>query len=138
MPIAFDPTQTRPFALRVDRDKPVETRPVFLCRAVTRREKIKHRELAESLTGFDGSDDDFYGKLIDHILTGVTGWRNVRRPGEDHDAEFSREGLESVLTDQEIIELFRGWPTAWDVTEADAGESTPPAPSGAEQSAPNA
>jgi len=125
MPIAFDPDTRVPFWLASDADKPKETRPTFECIAPTRRQMIQYAKLKEEAIA-ETNDDAFFEKLIDAVLFGVKGWKNMPTP-------FSRDALYD-LTDDELLELFHGWPRASRLTETDLKNSRSQLPADAASS----
>jgi len=135
MPIALDPQETRLFWLDRDKDKPLSTRPVFECRAFSRKKRIEYQrlrdEIAELKDATRENDQRFDDLIKKSIEMGVVGWRNFGK-------EYSFDNLEDTLTDLELIELHAGWPTAFEITDKDRKNSQSLLQSDAENSAKDA
>lgn len=111
MPLSADPDRLAEFSLATDRDKPAESRPVFLCRFMTRREHQKIDDLFSRALAED--DPSARWQLLRQIIEiGVVGWRNFGR-------EFSIDAIADVLSDLEIWELARDYRFAVLLSEAD-------------------
>lgn len=95
MPLAFDKDATTPIWLESDANKPIETRPVFLARFLTRREMRKFRETltqrsaeidALNKARQDGTPlprvdgDAVFADIVGVIRACITGWRNMIGP----------------------------------------------------------
>lgn len=115
MPISADPDATAEYSLASDADKPAESRPVFICRFMTRKE---HRHVADLVQeAYDTpatpeGDAECYRLLIEAIGIGVVGWRNIAIP-------FDLSRLDEALSDREFWELARNYPGAVRSTERD-------------------
>lgn len=122
MPIALDPNETAPVALRSDTDKPEAERPVFLFRHLTR----KHRRQVDAWTAelYAAESDEVVEGLLDKvILHGLAGWRNM---GTDYDPAK----LDDILTGAEKMELALVYPR--EVTRVELSKKkasgSPPSP----------
>lgn len=98
MPIACDPTQSVWFSLDSDKPKPEPSRPQFQARFLTCRQTRQVGELVQEAAKL--SDVEAEGKLLDAIMIGVIGWRNM-----PHGKPFSRDAIADTLTVAELYEL---------------------------------
>lgn len=111
MPIALEPDERRVVWLATDAEKPIESRPVFVCAAPSRRKMIEYGRIRK-LYAETTDDGSFFELILDAILLGVTGWKNIP-------VEFGREAMIDLLTEGELIELHKSWPKAFEITEED-------------------
>lgn len=134
MPIALEPQETRMFWLESDKDKPMSSRPMFCCRAFSKRSRITYERIQteiKSLPDSESARDEFDRLIRQGIELGVVGWKNFPD-------DFSIDNLENTLEDVELIELFKGWPSAFMVTGEDRKNSQSPLQSDAGNSASDA
>ncbi len=115
MPISSDPTRTVEYILELDRAKPDELRPAFICKFLTYRETIKVQE-AWDKTQAAKTDAESLPHLLDAIRVGVTGWRNMKEP-------FNVDVLPDLLTGSELWDLAYGYVAAVRATESDLKKS---------------
>lgn len=128
MPIASDPDKTVPFSLKNDRNKPEESRPTFLCKFLTSRERRAITDLTNK--AYEEKDDTKAAELMNKATAvGVIGWKNFGLP-------FSIDAIQDVLTDLERWELLREYPYAVSLSEIDLGKSASPALSAQENAKP--
>ena len=130
MPVALEPQEKRMFWLKSDAEKPRATRPMFACAAPSSRLRRRIEAIRAELVAMpkDG-DDAFFDKMVEGIGLGVTGWVNFG------DKAFDPATLRDVLDDYELGELWRGWPTAYQLNEDEEKKSSSPFTSAAESSA---
>jgi hypothetical protein len=106
MPIACDPNATCDIWLDTDEAKPIETRPVFIARFVTKRQNSELLRLAQA--AYDEQDPVRSNELLHQALAiGIIGWRNQRLPDGSDPGPFAIDKLDDVLTDREL------WLLAW-------------------------
>jgi len=109
MPKALEPGIRFPMALKSDRDKPIETRPVFWVRALAVREQEQLSEIVDSW--YEKADDfttkKWYEQHIRFLLEHVEGWDNINDPETGEPIQFDDAGIRRVLSYQETIELVR-------------------------------
>lgn len=101
MPLSADPDRTAEYWLATDEAKPVESRPVFICRFMTYGEHRRVRDFMDKARALPtgGDNDEECGKLLENaIKVGVVGWRNFPEP-------FSIDAIFSRLTPFEVWEL---------------------------------
>jgi len=125
MPLSSDPSATAPYVLPSDRDKP-EPRPVFHCRFITKRESDQHGRLIEESGACKGVG--IFDVLWKAIAIGVVGWENMplAAKGLPADQPFTREAMEAVLTEGEIMKLAAGYVNAVRLAEDDRKNSSSP------------
>lgn len=111
MPIAIDPDQTVDYVLKHDAKKPPESRPVFVCRALSRRESRRVIGMVEAAHA-ERDDAASYQKLIDALRVGVVGWRGMPIP-------FDLDRIDEICTDGELWELAWGYPLGANLTSDD-------------------
>jgi hypothetical protein len=95
MPLSIDPEATVWTSLITDRAKPEASRPAFECKFLSVRENQQVRRIYDQAVADVAGDDDAYAaKLLDAIMVGVIGWRNIFVPKKnrcegcrDHDPE---------------------------------------------------
>ena len=135
MPVALEPNEKRLFWLKSDADKPLNIRPCFECSAFSKRTRIAYERIRNQIRELTDESDpkgETFDRLIgEGLKLGITGWRNF---GKD----YSFEALEETLIDAELVELFRGWPDAFSMTDEDRKNSQSPLQSDAESSAKDA
>jgi len=109
MPKALEPGIKFPMALKSDRDKPVETRPVFWVRALAVREQEQLSELVDSwyAKADDFTTKQWYEKHITFLLEHVEDWDNINDPETGEPIKFDEAGIRDVLSYQETVELVR-------------------------------
>lgn len=103
MPKCLEPDDIFEVWLDSDASKPIDARPVFLCRTQSMRGQKK---LYDALDRFfdpnsDESPSQRFAMLIDVVSAIVTGWRNMGT------FTFSKESIEEVLSHAEAMELIR-------------------------------
>lgn len=98
MPIFLEPDQSFEVCLDVDKSKPVETRPVFVCLSQSMRGQ---RSILQAVDMLDEkhSIDQIFDATISELKRVVVGWRNVDRP-------FAVDELDNLLTYREARELL--------------------------------
>lgn len=107
MPVSDDPNARVLYVLSTDAKKPKDSRPVFVCKPLTRRqsrEKRQRLEKAREATTVDAA----YDLYLDVIMDGVTDWRNVNGP-DGKPIPFTRDNVEDRLSDAELSELARNF-----------------------------
>jgi hypothetical protein len=115
MPISADPSRRADFSLKIDADKPQESRPTFECRFLTSRQRAEQRRLCKAAA--TEKDDVEANKLLNQAIgIGVVGWRNFDNP-------FSIEAIGDALTDLERWELAWDYPSAVELAEFDLKKS---------------
>lgn len=147
MPMASDPNATTEYWLAIDKDKPIESRPVFLVKFMTVREHERVETLIQKAFEAPGTKQgniDCYKLLCEAIAVGVVGWRNMT-DAEGKAVAFEATGAkleEAVarvrLTQREIWELVRGYPRSVSLAADDFFLSVSPAASAGAASAPAA
>jgi hypothetical protein len=123
MPICDDPNALGFYTLRADRNKPLEKRPMFICKFLTVSKSRATQKLSDD--AFETKDNaQCMALLIQAIQTCVVGWKNfVDEAGSP--IEFSESALVDRLTNRELWELARGCANA--ITEDDLKNSASPA-----------
>ena len=96
MPLALEPDQTIEVCLKCDEAKPAETRPAFLVRFMSSRDRRRVREHVEAALKA-ASDDDAQTQILSAIQIGLVGWKNL--------ADYDPARLPDLLTDLELWEL---------------------------------
>jgi len=133
MPIALDPKRTFTVTLESDRDKPVETRPLFVCRYLTARQ---WKEIARLQDGIDESAGgaEALERIIEAIAMGLVGWENMIAPDGER-VPFDAHDLDTLLTMPEAMELFQKMLAQQQLTGADAKKSESRSPTSTVESA---
>lgn len=139
MPLATNPNKTVPIWLDGDADIPMETRPVFLCRFLTRFEIDSiFEELQEIPTLTDASEMHARSDAI--LNRGIRGWRNMTEPdpvtGEPKPIDFGPDKWNRILSPAEKQELGFAMLKGPRMNERDMGESTSSPTSTPDSSAP--
>lgn len=96
MPLALEPDQTIEVCLKCDEAKPAETRPAFLVRFMSSRDRRRVREHVEAALKA-ASDDDAQTQILSAIQIGLVGWKNL--------TDYDPARLPDLLTDLELWEL---------------------------------
>lgn len=136
MPISADPSAVAEFSLRTDESKPAESRPAFLFRYMTRRERARVLAMIEEARSTD-SDDRCYQLLTDAINLALVGWRNMTG-ADGRPLAFARENWDEPLTDSEIWEIANRFPLVVRLSEIDRKKFDSQSPPGGEASASSA
>ncbi len=122
MPLSADPNETIEYSLKCDLDKPIESRPVFICRFMTYSDHRRIRKLREDANAQPNTEvgaQQTYTLLCEAIKIGVVGWRNFPK---DYPCEIG-----DILGELDIWELVYGYPGATRMAEVDLKKSSPPA-----------
>jgi hypothetical protein len=82
MPLATNPSKTLPIWCECDAEIPMESRPTFTCRFLTRHEISAFSDELEAISTLD-KQDDARARLSALLAKGITGWRNMTEPGAD-------------------------------------------------------
>lgn len=137
MPLATNPNKTLPVWLESDADVPMETRPVFLCRFLTR---FEIHAVADELDAIPQLTDmaEAHKRINALLAKGIVGWRNMTEPGEGGPVPigFGADRFDRVLHPQEKWELADLMLSAPRLKEADRGKSTSSPTSTPDSSAP--
>lgn len=120
MPIATDPDQRVDFVLKHDAQKPPESRPAFVCRAMSRRESRRVLDMVQAAHA-ERDDARSYQMLVEALRVGVVGWRHMPIP-------FDFEQIDTICGYREIWELAWGYPLGGNLPEADRPKSEPVSP----------
>lgn len=129
MPIALDPNETVDVVLPGDAEKPAESRPTFIARYLTSREKkVVEKLVREASADIEKSEN--IAKLDAALALQLVGWRNLLdRQGQPiafevvKDSAGSRLIVDDVLTDEERFDLCLGALTAVGMGELDKKKS---------------
>jgi hypothetical protein len=89
--------------LQSDANKPIETRPVFICKTQSMRGQRKLLTAYDQFydTTTNETIDQKFATLIDVVFSILAGWRNMG--GKD----LTRESIDELLTHAEATELVR-------------------------------
>jgi len=105
MPLALDPKERFEVCLESDKDKPPETRPVFVYHYLTGRQwrEIARRqdELDDISAGADVADLTY-----ESAQTGLVDWRNMIDPATGESIAFDSDRLDDVVGVIEAQELI--------------------------------
>ena len=129
MPLALEPDQTIEVCLKCDEAKPAETRPAFLVRFMSSRDRRRVREHVEAALKA-ASDDDAQTQILSAIQIGLVGWKNL--------ADYDPARLPDLLTDLELWELVGLLLEKTRLAELDRKNSGSPSDSGSAASVPTA
>lgn len=109
------PGATFPISLDIDMDIPLESRPKFLCRALTADEDATFVDKADEIRTrlIDGAIDKaaYNSELYDLLHTVVVGWEN-QTPEGGEPIPYSRENWPKVVTPIEARQLCIKVPAA--------------------------
>lgn len=103
MPLALEPNQSFDVVLPSDKDKPAESRPTFVARTQSmrgQRQVLKALDDSVDVSNDELTYDRMFTIIVDQLERVLVGWRNMGG------VEFSREGLEEVLSFREARELL--------------------------------
>lgn len=121
MPRATEPGLRYEIWLDFDESKPIETRPIFICRALSMRDQAAIANAQHSLAE-TSSTQELNERVIDTLCLCVVGWKNMTdQTGAS--IEFSREALCEVLNFAEAYELMRKSVRACQISEEDKKKS---------------
>lgn len=121
MPRATEPGLRYEIWLDFDENKPEETRPAFICKALSMRDQANIVSV-QSEVHKTTSTDEMNQKVLEGLGLCITGWKNmVDQNGQP--MEFSVESLASVLNFAEAYELMRKAVRACQVSEEDKKKS---------------
>lgn len=129
MPLALEPDQTIEVCLKCDEAKPAETRPAFLVRFMSSRDRRRVREHVEAALKA-ASDDDAQTQILSAIQIGLVGWKNL--------TDYDPARLPDLLTDLELWELVGLLLEKTRLAELDRKNSGSPSDSGSAASVPTA
>jgi hypothetical protein len=107
MPLATNPSKTLPIWCECDAEIPMESRPTFTCRFLTRHEISAFSDELEEIAKLD-KQDDARARLSALLAKGITGWRNMTEPGQDGKPipiDFAPDRFDRVLSAQEKWDL---------------------------------
>jgi hypothetical protein len=107
MPLATNPSKTLPIWCECDAEIPMESRPTFTCRFLTRHEISAFSDELEAISTLD-KQDDARARLSALLAKGITGWRNMTEPGADGKPvpiDFAPDRFDRVLSAQEKWDL---------------------------------
>ena len=127
MPRSLDPDSRITMVLACDVDKPRESQPRIYAKAPTLGTQRKLISLLSSLGG-GGDSAKMFDSILDAAMLCLTGWDNIP-------VEFSRDGIESVLSLEELVEVFGFLVSQSEPTVDDKKKSELPHLSGAVNSA---
>lgn len=127
MPRSLDPNSRLTMVLACDADKPAASQPRIYAKAPTLGTQRKLISLLSSLNEGENITQKF-DAILDAAMLCLTGWDNIP-------VEFSREGIESVLSLEELVEVFGFLVSQSEPTVDDKKKSELPHLSGAENSA---
>lgn len=100
MPIFLEPGQEFQVVLECDKDKPEQSRPVFICKSQSGRGQIRLGEFLD--TEFTGTIRTLLELHADEVLVHCTGWKNI-----PEQYPFNKDSLIDVLSLQEMREILR-------------------------------
>lgn len=108
---ALEPGVPIELVLDWDMDKPVESRPVFITKALSIRGRERlaaaYDEFFDVLRSEEGTAERLVSGTLDLLELFITGWKNQKDPDTGVDIPFSRDGFKDVLTQAEAFELVR-------------------------------
>jgi hypothetical protein len=99
VPIFLEPDQSFPVVLASDKDKPIESRPVFRVKSQSMRNQRKILEVIDIIHKDGVTVDEIFDATIEQLKRVVCGWSNMDQP-------FSVDALDEVLTLTEARELL--------------------------------
>jgi hypothetical protein len=123
--LCADPNATFNFWLTADEHKPEETRPMFVCRFMSKREHMKLRAIRNELEACLEDDDKSAALMEQYLSIGVVGWKNI----PERFGEFAPAKIIDLLTDAELYEVIAWYPVRARMSEVDAKKSALPSPS---------
>jgi len=98
MPIFLEPDQTFEVCLDSDNDKPIESRPVFICLSQSMRGQRKILGVLELLQEHE-TVDNIFNSTTEELKRVIVGWRNVPK-------QFDANELDGLLTYNEARQLL--------------------------------
>ena len=126
MPRSLDPNSRLTMVLACDADLPPASQPRIYAKSPTLGQQRKLIELLSSME--EGNITEKFDAILDAAMLCLTGWDHIPVP-------FSREGIESVLSLEELVEVFGFLVSQSEPTADDKKKSELPHLSGAENSA---
>ncbi len=99
MPIFLEPDQSFSVVLASDKDKPIESRPVFSVKSQSMRHQRKLLEVIDIIHKDGVTVDEIFDATIEQLKRVVCGWSNMGQP-------FSVDALDELLTFSEARELL--------------------------------
>lgn len=140
MPLATNPNKTVPIWLAGDADIPIETRPVFLCRFLTRFEIDSIFEELQEIPSLKDAGE-MHARSDAVLNRGIRGWRNMTEPdpvtGNPVSIDFGTDKWNRILSPAEKQELGYAMLSGPRMSERDLGESTSSPTSTPDSSAPD-
>ncbi len=103
MPLALEPDQTIEISLKIDETKPPETRPAFIVRFMSSRDRRRVREQIDAAMAAD-NDEAAEQAIRTALQIGLTSWLRLKTPGGDN-IPYDPDRLPDLLTDLEMWEL---------------------------------
>ena len=139
MPLALEPDQTIEISLKSDESKPLETRPAFIVRFMSSRDRNRLRDLYAEAVDFDmkGDYESFIKNMVSIFQISLVGWHHLKAANGDY-IPFDPTRLPELLTDVEILELARLVYAKTELEELDRKNSGSPSDSGSAASVPTA
>jgi hypothetical protein len=136
MPLATNPNKTLPIWCECDAEIPMESRPTFTCRFLTRHELSAFNDELEEINGIE-KHDEARARLSAVLAKGIRGWRNMTEPGADGPVpiDFAPDRFDRVLSAQEKWELAYTMLRAPRLNDEDKKKSSLPPPADTDSSA---
>ena len=102
MPLKLEPNQTFEVFLEIDKDKPKESRPVFMATVQSVRGQRKISETVDAWRDpeYFKTANDLYDTAVELLKSLIVDWRNMGQP-------YDADKIEDVLTYLEIRELIQ-------------------------------
>jgi hypothetical protein len=99
VPIFLEPDQSFLVVLASDKDKPIESRPVFRVKSQSMRHQRRLLEVIDIIHKDGVTVDEIFDATIEQLKRVVCGWSNMGQP-------FSVDALDELLTFSEARELL--------------------------------
>lgn len=102
MPRCLEPGDTFDIWLDFDADRPLESRPVFVCKTLSVRQCASLSKAFDAVfENASGTFEDLHSRVCEELCKVISGWRNMGG------REFSHGEMLELLTSNEIFELVR-------------------------------
>lgn len=108
---ALEPGVPVELVLDWDMDKPPQSRPVFISKALSIRGRERlaaaYDAFFETLRSDEGTAERLVSGTLDLLELFILDWRNQKDPETGEEIPFSRDAFKDVLTQAEAFELVR-------------------------------
>ena len=124
--IEMDPDAHAEFSLPVDRELPVDRRPVFVTRYITSRDRMKMSHLRRQAIFESPTEEQAFATYCDALKICLIGWRNlVDVKGKEIPFDLAPEtcGLPDVYMDSELWDIMTEAVAAVSLAYADRKKS---------------